>query len=310
MTRPFRFGVQISKPLAERTWADTARHIEQLGYSSLLLPDHFGDQLAPVPAMAAAAAVTTELKVGALVFDNDYRHPVVLAKEMATIDEMSGGRVELGIGAGWMRTDYEQSGMTYDPPGVRVSRFEEGIAVMKGLLGSGPFDFTGEHYEIAALEGWPTPARPEGIPFLIGGGGRRVLGIAGREADIVSVNPNMAAGAVDADTPKDVMAAQIDQKIEWIRAGAGDRFDDIELSTTLFFVAITDDSASVADGVAAMFGSTAADVTSTPIVALGTVEQIAEAMVERRERWGYSYVICSSDAADAFAPVVERLAGS
>src|SRR3954466_10249251 len=152
MSRPFRFGVQMSKPPAGETWQEVARRIEAMGYSSLHLPDHFGDQLAPVPAMMSAAEATTALKVGALVLDNDYKHPVVLAKEMATIDVLSGGRVELGLGAGWMISDYEQSGIAYDQPSVRVDRFEEGLAIIKGLLGPDPVTFEGAHYQVTAMD--------------------------------------------------------------------------------------------------------------------------------------------------------------
>src|SRR5688500_8697486 len=187
--RPFRFGVQLSSAPSGAEWATLARRAEDLGYSSLFLPDHFGAQLAPVPAMQAAADATTSLKVGCLVFDNDYKHPVVLAKEVATIDVLSGGRVELGIGAGWMNSDYEQSGIQHDRAGVRIDRMEEGIAVMKGLFGEGPCSYEGAHYRVTAMDGLPKPVQRPHPPLLIGGGGKRVLSIAGREADIVGINP-------------------------------------------------------------------------------------------------------------------------
>src|SRR6478609_9121690 len=287
MSRPFRFGVQMSNPPAGETWQSVARRVEGLGYSSLHLPDHFGDQLAPVPAMMSAAEATTTLRVGALVLDNDYKHPVVLAKEMATIDVLSGGRVELGIGAGWMLTDYQQAGMTYDPPGVRVSRFEESLAVLKGLFGPSTFSYQGDHYTITALDGLPKPVQEGGPKLLIGGGGKRVLGIAGREADIVSINPNLASGAIGADTALDSMAGRIDEKLEWLRAGAGDRFDAIEISTTLFCTQVTDDGPTVTENVASLFGVSPAEVAESPIVAIGSVDEICDALQARRERWGY-----------------------
>ena len=175
--RRFRFGAQLSRaPEATgASWADQARKAEALGYSTLLMPDHFGDQLAPVPAIMAAADATTTLRVGALVFDNDYRHPLVLAKEAATIDLLSDGRLELGLGAGWMRTDYEQSGIGYDPPAVRVDRFDEGVQVLKGLLAAdGPYSFSGKHYTIAEHIPTPRPTQRPHPPLVIGGGGRRV----------------------------------------------------------------------------------------------------------------------------------------
>ena len=144
----FRFGVQASAPMSGKEWAELARRVEDLGYSTLTMPDHFGNQMAPMPALMAAAAATTTLRVGALVWDNDYKHPVVLAKELATMDLLSDGRLEVGIGAGWERADYDWSGIPYDPPGVRVDRFEEGLAVIKGHFGPGPFSFSGQHYTI------------------------------------------------------------------------------------------------------------------------------------------------------------------
>jgi probable F420-dependent oxidoreductase len=309
MAKPFRFGVQMSKPPAGETWQSAARHVEDLGYSTLTLPDHFEDQLAPIPAMMSAAEATTTLKVGVLVLDNDYRHPVVLAKEIATIDVLSGGRVELGLGAGWLRTDYDQSGIPYDPPGVRVSRFEESIAVIGGLFGEGVFSFEGEHYQIAGLNGLPKPIQPGGPKLMVGGGGRRVLSLAGRHADIISINPNMAAGAIGADTAQDALADQIDQKLAWVKAAAGDRFDEIEISTTLFLTQVTDDADSVLTNVSALFGTTPEEVAQTPIAAIGTTSQIADALQARRDRWGYSYIFANSEGFEALAPVVAELAG-
>src|ERR1019366_8791467 len=172
--RKFRFAAQLSKAPdgTARSWAEQARKAEDLGFSTLLMPDHFGDQLAPVPALMAAADATTTLRVGALVFDNDYRHPLVLAKEAATIDLLSGGRLELGLGAGWMRSDYDESGISYDDPAVRVDRFEEGLAVITGLLeAEGAFSFSGEHYTVTEHTATPRPAQRPRPPLIIGGGG-------------------------------------------------------------------------------------------------------------------------------------------
>jgi probable F420-dependent oxidoreductase len=310
VSTPFRFGVQISKPPEGESWQSTARHVEDLGYSSLLIPDHFGDQLAPIPAMMSAAEATTTLKVGALVLDNDYKHPVVMTKEMATIDLLSGGRAEFGLGAGWMRTDYEQSGIAYDPPKVRVDRFEEALEIIVGLLGDGAFSFSGDHYEVTALDGLPKPVRPDGIPILIGGGGPRVLRIAGRFADIVSINPNMKAGEFTPDAAKNIMPEEVDKKLEWVRQGAGDRFDQIEISSTLFFVAVNDDRDGTASNVASMFGVEPKAVLGTPIAAIGTADQIADSLEQRRERWGMTYVICQADGFEPLAPVVAKLSGN
>lgn len=305
--RRFRFGIQLTHPLEGRTWSETARHVEQLGYSTLFVPDHFGDQLAPIVALSVAAEATSTLNVGALVFDNDYRHPVTLATEMATLDLLSSGRVELGLGAGWMATDYEQSGMPYDSPKVRVDRFEEAIDVIKGLFADGPSSFSGEHYTITELDGKPSPATPGGPPLLIGGGGKRVLSIAARTADIVGVNPNLKAGVIGAETVNDALAAAVDQKLEWVKAAAGDRFDDIELNVLSFVGDVTDDRDGFAAILGDMFGAAPEDVLEVPAVVVGTVEQITETLQARRDRWGFSYYVFQADAIDKMAPVVAAL---
>lgn len=307
--RRFRFAVQLTRPLPDLTWSESARHIEELGYSALFVPDHFGDQLAPIVALSTAAEATSTLKVGALVFDNDYRHPVTLATEMATLDLLTSGRVELGLGAGWMATDYEQSGIPYDPPKVRVDRFEEAIQVIAGMFGDGPFSFEGEHYTIAGLDGQPAPATPGGPPLLIGGGGKRVLSIAARHADIVGVNPNLKAGVIGPDAVLDALAPSVDQKLEWVRQAAGDRFDDIELNVLSFIQDITDDSAGAAGVIAEMFGVSADEVLDVPAVLIGSIPELTERLQARRERWGFSYYVFQADAVDKMAPLVAELTG-
>ncbi|MFZ4519877.1 MAG: TIGR03621 family F420-dependent LLM class oxidoreductase [Microthrixaceae bacterium] len=307
--RRFRFGIQLSQPFAGTTWQETARRVEELGYSTLFVPDHFGDQLAPITALAVAAEATTTLRVGALVFDNDYRHPVVLATETATLDVLSAGRVELGLGAGWMATDYEQSGMPYDRAGVRVDRFAEGLAVIKGLWGDEPVTFAGEHYTITGLDGRPKPHTPGGPPVLVGGGGRRVLSIAARSADIVGVNPNLKAGEIGPDAIADAMAGPTDEKVAWVREAAGERFDDLELNVLSFVSSITDDPATLLDGMAAMFGVGSEEITSAPTVVVGTRSGAAELLEARRERWGFSYYVFQGDSAEVMAPLVADLTG-
>jgi probable F420-dependent oxidoreductase len=238
MTRRFRFGVQLSQAGSRKEWLEQVRKAEDLGYSTIFMPDHFGNQLAPVPALMAAAE-NSNLRIGALVWDNDYRHPVVFAKELATLDLLTEGRLEVGLGAGWMRSDYEQSGIDYDPPKVRVDRFEEGLTVIKGLLAGDHVKHEGTHYKVDHRTVPTGVQKPP--PILVGGGGRRVLGIAGREADIVSVNFNLRGGEVSAELGRDAVVEAIDNKIEWVKAGAGDRFDDIELSATVFMATVTDD---------------------------------------------------------------------
>jgi probable F420-dependent oxidoreductase len=307
--RRFRFGIQLTQPFAGLSWSDTARKVEALGYSTLFVPDHFGDQLAPITALAVAAEATTTLKVGALVFDNDYRHPVTLATETATLDVLSGGRVELGLGAGWMATDYEQSGMTYDPAKVRVDRFEEAIQVIKGLFADGPSSFRGEHYTITELDGKPSPVTPGGPPLIIGGGGKRVLSIAARHADIVGVNPNLKAGVIGPDAVLDALPPAIDRKLEWVREAAGERFADIELNMLSFVQEITDDALGFAAVLGDMFGVAAEDVLEIPAVIVGSLDEIRDRLEERRERWGFSYYVFQPDSAEKMAPVVAALTG-
>lgn len=306
--RPFRFGIQLHTAVSGEEWADLARRVEDLGFDTLLLPDHFGDQLAPVPAMMAAAAATTTLKVGCLVFDNDYKHPVVLAKELATIDRLSGGRVEVGLGAGWMLSDYEHAGMSYDSGKVRVDRFEEGLAIIKGLLGPDPVDFEGEHYTIRGLDGLPKPvqARP---PILVGGGLKRMLTIAAREADIVGINPTMPNGAADADAARTGTAEQTDEKLGWVKAAAGDRYDDLEINLLTLGCFLTDDRADLAEKLAPLFGLTPAELLEFPHALIGSTEEIVDVIEARRARWDASYIVVQSDALEAMAPIVAQLAG-
>lgn len=308
--RPFRFGVQLSGPLPGETWAGSARKLEDLGYSSLMMPDHLTDQLAPLTALMAAADATTELRVGTLVLGNDYRHPAVLAKEIATLDVLSGGRVEFGLGAGWMTSDYEQSGLTLDPPARRVDRFEESIQVMKALFDDAPVDFDGDHYSIAGLDGQPKPVSAGGPPLLIGAGGRRMLAIAAREADIVGINPNLASGEVSAELVRDATAEATDRKLAWVRADAGERFEQIELSVLVFMVAVTDDRTQAAENMGSLFGVPGEDVLGSPLVLIGTIGEVLEALQDRRSRWDISYVVIQGDAVESLAPVVDSLTGS
>jgi len=307
--RPFRFGVQASTAADAQAWGSTARRVEALGYSTLTMPDHFGDQLAPVPALMAAAAVTTTLRVGALVWDNDYKHPVVLAKELATMDVLSGGRLEIGLGAGWLATDYEQSGIPYDSNKVRVDRFEEGLQVIKSAMSGEPFSFKGEHYTVTEYTGFPRPVQSPCPPVLVGGGGPRVLSIAAREADIVGINGNLAAGAVGPAAIASMTAEAVDQKVETVRTAAGSRLADIEFNVRAFLVRVTDDRDAAVEQIAGFVSVDPAMVRATPFVLIGTPEQIVDDLLERRERWGFSYVIVGGEDIEPFAPVVAALAG-
>ena len=305
--RRFRFGIQLSTAPDGATWAGLARKAEDLGYATLFLPDHFGDQLAPIPALQAAADATSTLRLGTLVHDNDYKHPVVLAKELATLDVLSGGRVEVGLGAGWMASDYEQAGIPMDPPGVRVDRMVEGVAVLKGCFAPGPFSFAGEHYTITGYEGLPKPVQAP-PPLLIGAGSPRMLRIAAREADIVGINPSIHSGRVDAAAAQHGAAERTDEKVATVREAAGDRYPDLELNLLQFAAIVTDDRAGTAEMMAPLFGMPPAALDTYPHACIGTVEEIADALRARRERWDASYIVFQGeDAIDAMAPVVAAL---
>jgi len=307
--RPFRFGVDLQASLPGRSFADSARELEALGYSTAFVPDHFDEGLGPITAMATAAAATTTLNIGSLVLDCDFRHPAVLARELASIDMLSEGRLEVGLGAGWKRLDYERSGITMDPPKVRVDRLIEHTRILKGLFGDGPFSFAGEHYTITDLDGTPSPHRPGGPPILLAGGAKRVLTFAGEVADIVGVNASIHSGAIDTDAAKDSLADRFDQKVGWVRDGAGPRFDDIEINAWIAIASVTDDGAAVAESVAPLYETDSASVRSSPLTLIGSVTEIGEMLEERRARWGYSYIVLPGAQAHELAPVVAALTG-
>ncbi len=307
---PFRFGVQCSSPpdITARVWRDLARKVEDLGYHRLTVSDHLDDQLAPVAAIMSAADATSTLRVGALVFCNDYRHPAVLAKEAATLDILSEGRFELGLGAGWMTTDYERAGIPMDKPSVRIARLEEAIHVINGLFSEGPCYFHGDHYDVDGLSGSPKPLQSP-LPLLVGGGGRKVLELAGRHAHIVGLNPKLPNGVIDASAGPDATAEATERKIGWIRDAAGDRFDQIELHTRIHLAVVTDDRNGMAEALATGFGLSVEEALETPHALCGTADQIVEDLLVRRERFGIASIGLSLDAMDAMAPVVAALAG-
>jgi probable F420-dependent oxidoreductase len=312
VTHPFRFGVITSHASDGPEWRARARRAEALGYSSLLMPDHFQDQWEPVVALAVAAAATERLHVGTLVFDNDYRHPAMLAKSIATLDLATGGRVEFGLGAGWKRSDYDETGMPYDPPRVRIDRMIESLAIMRALWASAePVHFAGAHYTITGAVGTPRPHSRRGPKVCIGAGGKRMLSFAAREADIVAVNATMTAGALDASVAATASPAAFDEKISWVRAAAtaAGRVDEIELQCHCPLVTLTDDRASLLDALAPAFGCPSADAADIPLTMVGTIDEMCEAIVRRRDRWGFTYTIVPDDAMETFAPVVAELAG-
>lgn len=308
--RQFRFAVEVHGPLDGSTWADTVRELEALGYSTLFVPDHFDEGLGPIAAMATAAVLTTTLNVGTLVFDCDYRHPAVLARELASIDVLSAGRLEVGLGAGWKKLDYDRSGIPMDAPKVRVDRMIEHTKVLKALFAGEPVTFAGEHYRITDMPGTPRPYTPGGPPFIIGGGQPRVLRFAGAIADIVGVNASIHSGAIDTDAAHDALPDRIDQKVAWLREGAGVRFDQIELNAWLSVAEVTDDTAGFAELMGRLFGADPKQVLGSPLTLIGSLSECADRLRERRERWGYSYTVIPGDKARDFAPLVAELTGA
>ncbi|MFL6240371.1 MAG: TIGR03621 family F420-dependent LLM class oxidoreductase [Actinomycetes bacterium] len=308
----FRFGVIAKAARPADDFAAYAKRIEDLGFSTMFIPDHFVDHpLAPIPAAMAAAMATKTLRVGTLVLGNDYRHPVVLANEAATIDLLSGGRLELGLGAGWMTVDYEKGGFQLDPPSVRIARLDESLTVMKGLWADGPFSFHGDHYSIDELDGDPKPSQKPHPPLIVGGGGPKILAVAAKHAQIVGINANLRAGVGEPpDSVHSLTAAATDDKLRWLRDAAGSGFDDLDIQTLTGFVHVTDDRESIARGMATAFGVDVSVALETPAALVGTVEEIVEEVQRRRDRWQMNYVVVDETFLDAFAPVVDRLAGS
>jgi probable F420-dependent oxidoreductase len=307
---PFRFAVQTQNADSAEAWRQRARDAESMGYSTLLMPDHFTEQWGPFVALTMAAEATERLRLGALVFDNDFRHPMELAKEIATLDLLYDGRVEFGLGAGWMKTDYEQSGIPFDEPGVRVDRMAEAITVLKGLWSDKPVNFAGKHYSLTDAVGHPKPKSKPYPTICIGGGSKRVLSIAARQANIVGFNASLRAGFVGPEVAATALPEKFDERVQWVRDAAGDRFDSLELQCHTSFAMIVPNRDEVAEGMAGMFAVDPKVALRIPIVLVGTVDEVCETLQERRERWGFSYWIVNSDAMADFAPVVERLAGS
>jgi probable F420-dependent oxidoreductase len=316
-TRPFRFGVICEQMQSAEVWVTKARQAEDYGYATLLIRDHFiqepfGDQLAPLIALLAATNATKTLRVGSLVLDNDYRHPVILAKEAATLDLLSGGRFELGIGVGWLRSEYEQAGMTFETAGVRVSRLEEAIHVLKGLFADQPLTFTGTHYTVTNLNGFPKPIQRPHPPLLVGAGSKRMLALAAREADIIGILPKALPNGTISGEISERLPATMAQKVEWVRQAAGERFHELELNIIITPI-FTEQRRQRAEqlvrerGWSGIAGEAVLDM---PSILIGTPDQIIEDLLSRRERFGFSYFVVSDASMEAFAPVVSHLAGS
>lgn len=310
--RPFRFSVQCSSPtqVDSRAWRQLARRCEAMGYATLTVSDHLDEQVGPIAALMAAADATTTLRIGAMVLCNDFRHPVAVAKEAATLDVLSDGRFEFGLGAGWLLTDYHRAGIELDPARCRIERMAEALSIIKQLWSGKPVDHRGVHYQVRDLIGTPRPLQVPHPPVFVGGGGRQMLSLAGREADIVGLNATMSKGVIDASIGADATAAATERKLSWVRAAAGERWRHLDLQTRVHLAMVSDDRTGLADALAAGFGLTPTEALGSPHALVGTVGQIVDDLVERRERFGINVIGLPLDAMDSFAPVVARLAGT
>jgi probable F420-dependent oxidoreductase len=320
MPRPFRFGLQSFNADSGAAWAAKVQRAEALGYSAFHLADHLlgpgpalektahpVQNLAAIPAMAYAAAVTEKIHIGCRVFCIDYHHPIVLAKSAMTIDLLSGGRLELGLGAGWLEGEYDAVGLAFDEPKVRIDRLADVVEAIKAFCGEGHADVHNDTIHWRDFAGVPKPiSKP---PLMIGGGSPRILKLAGREADIVSLNFNNRSGMIGPDGVRSSSEELTQKKVGWVREGAGDRFEDLEIEIGAYFTFVMDDAKPVVENFAQMFGYSAEDMLRHPHALFGGVDSVCEELQRRRELHGISYVTVGEDAMEAFAPVVARLSG-
>ena len=310
MSRPFRFGVSVRHGGSRQEWQEKARRAEAYGYSTLLVPDHVADMLPPIAALMSAADATTTLRVGTFVLNNDLRHPVLVAREAAAIDLLSDGWLELGLGAGHMASEYRQLGVAFDANRTRAERLAETVAIVKPLLGGEEVSFSGVHYQVTDHRIHPAPVQKPRPPLLIGGNSRNVLALAGRQADIVSfLGFSHRGGGTDFDSAAFTHSGT-EGRVAIVREAAGDRFPDLELNAVVQRVTVTDRRRAVAEEIARDNGLSADDALASPYLLLGSVDEIAEALIEGRERHGFSYIAVFEPALETFAPVVERLSGT
>jgi probable F420-dependent oxidoreductase len=312
--RPFRFLADARRIATVRELTETARRAEAVGIDTLVVPDHLIEQLSPVPAMAVIAAVSERLRIGAFVLNNDLRHPAVLAQDLASLDVLSEGRLDVAIGAGWNRPEYDAIGLAFDRTPVRQARLAEAITVLKGCFADGPFSFSGEHYTITEYDAHPKPIQKPHPPLLVGGGGRRTLTLAAREASIVGLAPRILPGG--RGDPQSVTWAATAEKIEWVREAAGDRFEELELNVypSMVAVSLTDQPRQEAEQVAAQLTERSGvaispdEVLEAPHLFIGSVDGFVEKFTRLRDELGISSFMVGE--VDELAPVVERLAGT
>jgi probable F420-dependent oxidoreductase len=306
-TRLFRFGVNVRTAGSAAEWAEKARTVERLGYAVLLVPDHLTDLLAPFPALVTAAAATTRLRIGTGVLNNDFRHPVLTAREAATLDVLSDGRFELGLGAGHMRSEYEQAGLPFDPGPTRIERLAEAVVILERLLGGETLTFAGRHYQVTGHTIHPRPVQRPRPPIFVGGNAPRLLRVAATAADIVGLTGIAFRRGGGKPDVSDFREAIVDERVQLVRERAGER---VELNVLVQRVIATDDRRKAARELAEQWPPlTADDILASPYVLVGTPDQMADDLCARRERWSISYVMTHEPFMEALAPVVERLAG-
>ena len=307
--RRFRFGLQFRATKDGAALARMAQRAEAIGYSTILVSDHpTHPQLAPIAAASALACATTRLRIGSSVLASDFRHPIVLAKEIATLDLLSGGRIELGLGTGWKKAEYEAMGLAFDAASRRIERLREAIAILRGVWSAQPFSHVGRHYAIGEIVGFPAPAQPS-IPILIGGGGRKVLSLAAESADIVGINPAARSGAHDLATDLDSTASATDEKRRWIEEAAGARMNTLELGMQVYAECVTSSRAEGDRALAERYAFALEEARAVPYAWVGSVDSICEGLEAKRERWGVSYWVVPEHAMETLAPVVERMRG-
>ncbi len=308
--KPFRFGVNVRRASTRADWAEKARKIEALGFATLTVPDHLTDLMAPMPALVSAAEATKHLRVGTNVLNNDFRHPVLVAREAATVDLLTDGRLQLGLGAGSIQSEYDQAGLAFDTGRERVERLAEAVAVIKGLLRGEQVTFAGRHFRVTGHTIAPLPVQKPHPPILIGGNGRRLLTLAAREADIVGFSgiTFRRGGAAPPDL-SGWRVKGVDERVQLVREAAGDRYPRLELNALVQRVVVTDDRRRAAEELSSRWTQLAADeILASPYVLIGTVDQMIDDLLARRERWGISYYSIPEDCVDAFAPIAARLA--
>ncbi len=308
--KPFRFGVNVGPSRSRAEWREKARRLEGLGYGTLTVPDHLAEFLAPMPALVSAAEATTTLRVGANVLNNDFRHPVLVAREAATVDLLTGGRFELGLGAGYAQSEYEQAGLAFDPGVTRVERLAEAVAVIKGLLTGEAVSFAGRHYRVTGHTIHPLPIQQPHPPIAVSGNGRRLLTLAAREADIVGLSGITFRRGGAAPDLSGWKASGVDERIRLVKEVAGDRHDRIELNALVQQVLVVEDRRRAAEEMALRWNQLSPDeILDSPYMLIGTVDQMIEDLRARRERWGISYFTIFEPYVGAFAPIVSELAG-